>query len=98
MHTANLRSHLIRSSFLLACLFLQIFCFPHNIAAQIADSFQFDASVNEEVLRDQEILREQMRLNQEILREEMEKIRVETQKIMKDISLAMKEEAVKLKE
>ncbi len=39
-----------------------------------------------------------MQLQQEILREEMERVRVETQKIMKDISLAMKEEAVKLKE
>jgi hypothetical protein len=62
------------------------------------ESFQFDAINREETLRDQQILREQMQLQQEILREEMETIRIETQKIMKDISLAMKEEAVKLKE
>ncbi|MBT5472235.1 MAG: hypothetical protein HOK41_16650 [Nitrospina sp.] len=62
------------------------------------DTFQFDSINRDEILRDQEILREQMQLQQEILREEMEKIRIETQKIMKDISLAMKEEALKLKD
>ena len=34
-----------------------------------------------------------MQLQQEILREQMETIRIEIQKIMKDISMAMKEEA-----
>jgi hypothetical protein len=56
------------------------------------EPFQFDSINREETLRDQQILREQMQLQQEILREEMETIRVETQKIMKNISLAMKEE------
>ena len=60
-------------------------------------SFQFDVVNREETQRDQQLLREQMQLQQEILREEMEIIRIETQKIMKDISMAMKEEAVKVK-
>jgi len=75
-----------------------VFILTSSIAAQETNSFQFNSVNRDEILRDQQILREQMQLQQEILREEMERIRIETQKIMKDISLAMKEEAVKLKE
>ncbi len=74
---------------------LSFFCISVSVAQE---SFQFDTLNRDEILRDQEILREQMQLQQEILREEMEKIRVETQAIMKEISLAMKEEAIKLKD
>ena len=95
---AILRSPLIRRGFLLACLLSQSFFLASNIAAQGTEAFQFDSINRDEILRDQQILREQMQVQQEILREEMEKIRVETQKIMKDISLAMKEEAIKLKD
>lgn len=57
---------------------------------------KFDKALIEESLRDQEILREEMLLEQEILREEMEQIRLEIQRIMREITASMKGEAQKL--
>ena len=57
---------------------------------------KFDKALIQESLRDQEFLREEMLLEQEILREEMEQIRLEIQRIMREITLSMKGEAQKL--
>ena len=86
-----------RSSFVSGLLAGFLISQPLITISVAQESFHFDAVNREETLRDQQILREQMQLQQEILREEMEIIRIETQKIMKDISMAMKEEAVKVK-
>jgi hypothetical protein len=57
---------------------------------------KFDKALIQESLRDQKFLREEMLLEQEILREEMEQIRLEIQRIMREITASMKGEAQKL--
>jgi hypothetical protein len=92
------RSVALRTAVLfLGFLILQCFSFSSPVQAQIFKPEKFDKSILEDSLRDQEFLREEMLIEQEILREEMEQIRQEIQRIMKEITLAMKEEALKLK-
>jgi hypothetical protein len=84
--------------FFIKILFLHcLLLLPLPVYAQDFKPEKFDQNLIAETLRDQAILREEMILEQEILREEMEQIRIEIQRIMKEIALSMKVEALKLK-
>jgi len=80
-----------------AFFFIFLLCLPLPTSAQDFIPEKFDPALIEETLKDQAILREEMALDQVILREEMEQIRLEIQRIMKEIALSMKVEALKLK-
>lgn len=94
----------IRRFFILLCILSRFLLYGSDSSAQVSGGFQFDRLDKIEIqrnkgktLRDQGTLRENRLVRYEILLEKMKKIRLKTQKLMREISMAMRGETLKLK-
>ena len=94
---AIFRPPIIRTLFMMLCILSWVFLFGSDISAQITQDLQFIPLDKEELLRDQKIFQEKKIMQQEIFRQEMERIRVKTKILMKEISEAMKGELLKIR-